>query len=80
MSLGSAATTIGGEPLLIDVGQLLGVPLLLPLPGGFASAGTTLPPGLPDLDLFMQFFVLDPGAPNGEYAATNAVRVELSTL
>lgn len=60
---------------------LLGPPLAAPLAFGFdvrgqARIAATLPPGTPSgISVHLQFASLDPGAPNGAYALSNALEL-----
>ncbi len=66
----------GGCTLLVDPLGMLAIPVPVN-PIGQASAIVVVPPDLPKLPLYLQFVSADPQAPNGYFALSDSVRVDL---
>lgn len=61
---------------VLHVGFPLAGLMSLPLDvTGSLSVPVTIPPGTPSTNVYLQVFILDGGAPNGKYGATNGLRM-----
>jgi hypothetical protein len=80
LSFGPGALLFKSEPFLVDLGTVLNQ-YLLPLNGAGALTVTFTSPSLPaDFSLFMQFFGLDAGAPNGQFNVSNGLELPFSNF
>lgn len=61
---------------LLTGGALLPINLVLDGSGSIALAGQ-IPPGTPANDTYWQWFGVDPGAANGQYSASNGLRLRI---
>jgi hypothetical protein len=82
VALAPAATVLNGEAFLLDIGTLVIDDLILPLnAAGEFHTTSTIPPLLGiTIDVYLQYFNLDPSAPNGQYNVSNGLRLPLFAL
>lgn len=76
LGLGQASVPTSGCSLLVS--GLVGGGFPLPLDGaGAISLPGTIPVNASSGDVYLQAFTIDPGAPNGQYGATNGLQMHL---
>jgi hypothetical protein len=77
-SLGPDALLFKDEPMLVSVGSLFNS-TILPLNGAGTLNVSFITPPLPaDFFIYLQFFGLDPAAPNGKFNASNGLALPFS--
>ena len=82
VALAPGASVLNGEAFLLDFGTIVIDNLILPLNAvGELNITSTIPPLLGiSIDIYLQFFNLDPSAPNGIYNVSNGMRLPLRAL